>query len=437
MRRPMIGWLLGATLCMASTARAQPTEHPPEGGQALPPQEPPAASPGPTQPTGPDGANEEADIAAELARIQSRQAAQQESGAEPVPAEPTGDSASSRGLSNLMNPALSANGLLLAGGSSRPQSTRTDRDDLRSGIVIQEVELRASAVVDPYLRADVTFSGNADDLGFEEAYLTTLEIPRLTIRAGQMYAALGRHNGLHTHAFPFLTAPLPWRALLGPEGLADPGVSADLLLPLPFYAEINAQVFQGEWRPLLGGIPDDPTTPVDETVPDRRRDEDLAYVGHLKTLFDLSDSTTVELGGTYVGGRNGFAGWTSVVGGDLTLKWRPIEAERYRGLDWTTEILWVDRPRAPVDRRVGGGYSALRAQFAQRWWVQVRGAVLGIPKGAEGRTWRGEALVAFVPSEFSALRLQYALDKATAADPVHELFLQAIFSIGPHPSHAY
>lgn len=338
-----------------------------------------------------------------------------------------------------MNPAISAVGLVLAGGSSRSERAVGTPGDLRTGIFVQEVELRASAIVDPFFRADVAIAGSADEIAFEEAYLTTLELPRVTFRAGQMHSTVGRHNLLHTHAFPFITAPLPWRALMGEEGLSDPGLSADVLLPLPFYTEITAQAFQGEWTPLEGSIEDDPATAADESIPDRRHDRDFAYVGHLKTLFDLSDSTTLELGGSYLGGRNGFGGWTNLAAGDLTLKWKPIEAERYVGIDWTTEYVWEEREHAPSDRKQGGGYTAVRFQFAQRWWLQARGAVLGLPKGDSGRTWRGEALGAFVPSEFSALRLQYGIEKLeNSPSPLaHEVFAQAVFSIGPHPAHAY
>lgn len=449
---------------MAAGAQAQAADAgvPDRPGDAPAPDTPAGTSPvaptteldagsSPAAPVAPDQqaarAQEEADIAAELARIQGAQpgaaagasnAAAPEQGA--ASAEGSGASSSSRGLSNLMNPAISVAGVAYAGGTTRPEgSIGGAPDDLRTGFTIQEVELRASAVVDPFFRADVSLSGNAEGIAFEEAYLTTLELPRVTLRAGQMTATVGRHNILHTHAFPFITAPLPWRVLFGPEGLRDPGVSADVLLPLPFYAELTAQVFSGEWAPFEGSVEDNPLTAADEAVPDRRRDRDFAYVGHAKTLFDLSDATTLELGASYIGGRNGFAGMTNVVAGDVTLKWKPLEAERYMGFDWTTEYVWVERQHAPVEHTRGGGYTALRYQFAQQWWVQGRGAVLGLPRGDDARTFRGEALVAFVPSEFSALRLQYAIEKEehSAAGFVHEVFAQLVFSIGPHPAHAY
>lgn len=405
---------------------------------------PPALAPSAQEPATPPGnapqddararAREEAEIAAQLAQLQGAQANAPDgsaAGAATTPlAEDGGASASSRGLSNAMNPAISAVGITTAGGTSRSlHSENGAPDDLETGIAIQEVEVRASAIVDPFFRADVSIAGNADEIGFEEAYLTTLELPRVTLRVGQMLATVGRHNVLHTHAFPFITAPLPWRALLGPEGLRDPGVSADVLLPLPFYAELTGQVFSGEWAAFDGSA----------DAPDQRRPSDFAYVGHAKTLFDLSDSTTLELGTSYVGGRNGFGEMTNVIAGDVTLKWKPIDAERYSGFDWTTEYVWVERDGAPIDHRRGGGYTAVRYQFGQQWWLQARGALLGLPDGSDDQTLRGEALLAFVPSEFSALRVQYAVERANHGDTdtIHELFAQAVFSIGPHPAHAY
>jgi len=450
----------GTWVCVlaAAGASAQDTDAggPPDTDAAAP-SGAPAASPEqtatePSQPSEPANegtapsasrAAEEAEIAAEMARMKQAQPTGSGSG-EPqplaaAPAESSGASASSSGLSNLMNPAISVAGVAFGGGTTRRESAAGAPDDLRSGLTLQEVELRASAIVDPYFRADVALAGNADEIGFEEAFISTLEIPRVTLRAGQMKATVGRHNLLHTHAFPFITAPLPWRALMGPEGLNDPGVSADVLLPLPFYAEVTTQVFAGNWLPFAGSIADNPRTARDEAIPDQRHDRDLAYVGHLKTLFDLSDSSTLELGASYIGGRNGFGGLTNVVAGDVTFKWKPIEAERYEGFDWTTEYVWIDRGRAPTDRSRGGGYTAVRYQFAQRWWVQARGAILGLPAGDDPRTLRGEALVAFIPSEFSAIRLQYALEHEDEpnADYIHELFAQVVFSVGPHPAHAY
>lgn len=383
----------------------------------------------------------EAELAAELAGIEEERNATSSSST-------IVGSASSRGLSNVFNPAISANGLVLAGWSGREEGEHADEEHsehehaehLETGLHLQEVELLLSAIVDPFFRADLTLAAHSDEIGFEEAYLSTLEIPRMTLRVGRIFANLGRHNGLHTHAFPFLTVPLPHRELLGSEGLGDIGISADVLLPLPFFTEINLQVFDGDWAIFEGSTHAEPAADgdSDESAADARNPEDFAYVGHLKTMFDFGDSTTIEIGGSYIGGRNGFDAWTHVVGADLTLKWRPVDAERYRSFDWTTEYLWVDRQQAD-QAQVGGAYSSLRYHFAQQWWAQARGAVLGIPTDNDDLVYRAETLFAFIPSEFSAIRLQYAYETAEEEheDPAHEIFVQAIFSIGSHPSHAY
>ena len=348
------------------------------------------------------------------------------------------ESVATKGVNASFNPAISANMIVVAGGTTRDIATDFEETgDFETGLTLQEVEVRLSAVVDPYFRADLTLSGNLEEVGFEEAFLTTLALPSVALRAGQMFASFGKHNLLHTHTYPFLSGPLAHRALLGAEGIRDVGVSADVLLPLPFFVEINAQVFRGEWATLEGSIADDPTTPVDETVDDKRRSSDLAYLGHLRALWDLSDATTFELGASYFGGRNGFGKWGSVYGADLTLKWRPLSAQRYKSVEWQTEYLSEHRQGVPGADRLSGGHTQLRVQFAQRWWVQARIASLGLFENHTPTTWRTEVLGGFIPSEFSAIRLQYAIEDDASDDLVHEVFLQAIVSIGSHPAHGY
>ncbi len=330
-----------------------------------------------------------------------------------------------RSPDNRFNPTVSANLLMLGGYATREEEHGDDepeadphghdhgRGDLESGLHLQEVELQFSAVADPYFRADLTLAAHEGEIGFEEAFVSTTSVPSVTIRAGQMFAAFGRHNRLHTHTFPFLTAPLPARQVLGADGLRGMGASVEVLLPLPFYAEVIGQVFDAEWD-LIG----------------EAEQLDLRYLGHLTTLFDLGVPTTLELGGSYVGGPNGEDEVAHLVGGDITLKWRPSGAAIYRGLEWASEVIWADEGHE-TDL---GFWSGLRAQVARRWWVQGRGAATGL---TDHVTPRAEALVGWVPSEFSTLRLQYGVELPDDDDPIHEVMLQAIVSIGSHPAHSY
>ncbi len=386
--------------------------------------------------------DDEAAIAEELARTLPP----------PTPTRRTvgaGAGPSARGLSSLLNPAISANVLLLGGASSRegisgvedaePQGAthdahaHEDGGHLPGGLSLQEVELRLSGVVDPYLRADLTFAAHGEEMHFEEAFFTTLDLPRVTVRGGRMYASFGRHNALHTHAFPLLGAPLPWRTLLGIDGLNDVGLSAAVLLPLPFFAELVIEVFDGQMTPFAPAEPEPGSEPIDV-----REFWDLAWIGRLRTVFDVGETSAIEFGGTWLGGRGAGGGVTQVMGADVTFKRPP--AGRLRGGAWHAgvEVLAVHRPDDHEPWQ-GGAFAAAGHQLSGRWWLRARGALLGLPGLQDAGALRAEALLAFVPTETSAFRLQYAFERPEpgTVNAIHELFLQAVFSIGPHPAHPW
>ena len=132
----------------------------------------------------------------------------------------------------------------------------------------------------------------------------------------------------------------------------------------------------------------------------------------------------------------------SIWGADLTLKWVSLERARYESMDWTTEYF-----SAHTDGTKGDGlYTSIRRQTSQQWWMQARGAILGLTRETESRRYRAEALLAFAPSERSAIRLQYGLETLAEEETghdhghtelVHEVFIQFIISMGAHPAHAY
>ena len=109
-----------------------------------------------------------------------------------------------------------------------------------------------------------------------------------------------------------------------------------------------------------------------------------------------------------------------------------------KALIWQSEYLYFtrDRGREPFTRG-GGLYSSLQHQFARRWWIQGRYDLLGVPKFDDGRKHRWSTLLAFVPSEFSAIRLQHSYTSQERGSPVNQLLLQFNYTIGSHPAHQY
>jgi len=339
-----------------------------------------------------------------------------------------------KGISNAFNPAISVNGLFGGGYSSRPAMTRRLTGlDFQNGFNFQEAEFQFTADVDPYWKANfilaVNRAGNAE---IEEGYVTSEQLPYdllprdTSLKLGKFFAGFGKHNLLHAHQFPFIDPPLVNQAVFGDEGLKEPGVGLAYLLPTSWFSEITFQGLAGENDRLF------------------RASEDAkprgAYLGRWKNFFDLSDETTLELGNSYIAGRNSDAGHrlSQAVGADLTIKWRPLRQSMEKRLIWQNEYIFFQRDRSRDPSSRGGGlYSSLQYQFSRLWWLQGRYDLLGVPKLDDGRKHRWTTLVALVPSEFSALRLQHSYTTQDRGGPVNQVLLQLSFTIGSHPAHQY
>ena len=325
------------------------------------------------------------------------------------------------------NPDISVNALMLYKNSNRGYDPNAEN---RNGVTVQEAEMQFASDVDPYWRFVGTFSlsQTADEGQLaatppqyvakwnfepEEAFAESLDFNFVTLKVGKFKAAMGKHNQLHTHAFPFIDAPLQNSVLLGDEGLNDVGASIAVLFPLPWYSEFLVQGFSGqsEDQPYF--------TSVDTS----------GHVGlaHLKNLWDLSDQLTFEFGLSAASGENSQASSTNLYGADLTFKWRK---SLERALIWSTEFLRRDLG----DVRGQGVASWLQFQIERRWWVEARGEVLDDSSVQQRKQ---SALVAFDASEFSEVRAEYDhLSDASSKDE-QRFMLQLNYTIGAHPAHAY
>lgn len=342
----------------------------------------------------------------------------------------TGSSADSAfstatGLSRTFNPAISINGLFE--GTYRSRENDNPNAEVKTGLNIKEFELQFSANVDKWLNANIRFTYEDDEFELEEGFVDVLLMDRFALRAGQFYTHFGKHNLLHQHQYPFIDAPLVNQELFGEEGLQEVGIGLNYLVPVPWYSELIFEFLEGDNENLFNA-------PLND---------DFAYLLHTKNLWDLDEDTTLELGGSYVTGRNGATGGaehsqSQAAGANLTVKWKPAQRLRYETLVWQTEYLgsWKETGATIPDEDKGGIYSYLQYQFLERLWVQGRYDYFGLHRSAGiEEKHRYSALVGYVPSEFSALRLQYSfLDDL---QDEHQLILQLNFSLGSHPAHLY
>ncbi len=348
-------------------------------------------------------------------------------------------STSQRSRGNSFNPDMSINALLLYQNSNRGNNPLSEE---RNGPTVQEAELQFTADVDPYWKFISTFSLHQEvkidttlipptrsaEYVFEpeEFFAESLNFASVTVKVGKFKSAFGRHNQLHTHAYPFIDAPLANTALLGPEGLNDVGFSASALIPTSWFSEITLQALSGHGEGL-------------DYYNGASANDSIGLL-RLRNLWDLSDETSFDLGLSAASGENSVAQITRLHGADITIKWRP---NRSHALAWTTEYLARERNEV-TEERARGLASWLQYQTAKNWWVQVRGDYLEVknqnstnPTPVPQFQKKQSILIGFVPSEFSALRLQYDRLVDDAANAEQKMLLQFNYSIGAHPAHVY
>lgn len=355
--------------------------------------------------------------------------------AAPVPAAPVTPGAQAlNAFSNLFNPAMSANGLLLGRYSSAP----TGPDESPFGVELQELELWFMANVDPYFTATLALAiPSGETLEVEEGYLVAVPKPLgLSARGGKMRLPFGRENALHTHALPFIERSLVGDDVFGDEGLGEVGLEVSWLAPLPWYALFTAAGIDGANDSLFGS-------------PDGK---DFAGFFAVKNVFDLTDDSTLEAGVSYTLGNNLDRRLAQALGAHLVFKWRPASNARNHSVVLGIEGLVARKPYAlenpePPKYETVGGYAYLQVQLWKGWYVSGRYEFLGhqgAPESFTGvpvetdMTMRQSAVLVFAPTEFSAFRLQISVTEPPGgADPIVTGLLQANFTIGAHPAHAY
>ncbi len=376
-----------------------------------------------------------------------------------VPAAPTATTSNS-GFQ------IGLSGLFTGGGSSVGndaleilQSGAHDPD--QNGFTVQNVELSLGGTVDPYLdaQANIVFQIDANGksvVELEEAFFTTRSLPwGLQVKGGQYFTEFGRQNAQHPHTWAFVDQPVVLSRFFGGDGLRSQGVRAAWLMPTDWYSELHfgIQNPKGETVTSFLNAPGEDIgghTLIDR---DARNFGDLLYTARWLNGFDLSDTTSVNVGVSGLWGPNasGTTTDTRIYGADLYLKWQPTYTQHgFPFVSWHSEILKrryeAGDPGDPRRETLND-----RGLFTQALWGFKPGWVTGLRweyATADGDTAsdplrdtrkRLSPNLTWYPTEYSKLRLQYNRDwtQHLPGKTADSVWFQLEFNLGSHAAHVF
>jgi len=326
----------------------------------------------------------------------------------------------------------------------------------------REVELALFGQVDPFARAEIRIEAGEDTPGQDtsisltEANMTLLTLPYgFQAKLGQMRNRFGLTNFIHEHDLPFVDRPNVLRNFFGEEGLVEKGAELTWVPDLPFYLEALAGVFNGDNTTAFG----------------YGRITQPLVTGRLRTFFELTDTSAIQLG---ISGAHGLTPDrlnSTILGYDVKYKYRP-EGWLHPLLTLSSEGLYSIRqviestdvttlvdtdgdgiPDTPGTttvfkkrtRDAFGWYLESELQPLRRWAFGARYDASQFP-AQPGFQWAIGPYVTFWPSEFLRFRLAYkhtdqrnSLFNANGAtaNSVNEVFFQASFILGAHPAHPF
>jgi hypothetical protein len=318
---------------------------------------------------------------------------------------------------------------------------------------LRESEFSFQAIVDPYARADFFLSVGEEGAKVEEGYITFPALPGgLSLKAGQMRSNFGKINPLHNHMLPWIDRPLIAYNLLGGEpgesdaGIKDAGLSLSRILPAPpgLFLEGTAEVYAGNSGDLF----------------ESHQRNDLSSIYRLRGYRDLSESTNLEVAGSYARGHNDLGSdfLTHVAGLDATLRWKPLRRAIYHSFVARTEFVWSRREdllpvrdficgflqsqdcSPPVLRttlKAHGFYASADYQFARRWFGGARFDWSERARDSSSHDSAQSLLLTYWPSEFSQVRGQLRRTQYAEGHTANEFLFQFQFTLGAHGAHPF
>ena len=297
---------------------------------------------------------------------------------------------------------------------------------------LQESEMSVQAIVDPYARADFFLAFGEQGVEVEEGYVTFPAVPGgFVAKVGKMRASFGRVNRFHNHTLPWVDRPLVQFNLLGGSleeadvGIKDAGISVSHIIPAPggLFLEATGEVFRGDSGALFHAS----------------RRSDVSSVLHLRAYHDLTESTNLEVGGSYARGHNNLGSGfiTQLYGIDTTLRWRPLRRAIYHSFAARAELYWSRREEVALTQRAVGYFGSLEYRLGRRWFAGGRYDWSERARNADQHDSGGSLVLTYWPSEFNQIRGQLRRTRYAEGTTANELLVQFLFTIGAHGAHPF
>jgi hypothetical protein len=329
-------------------------------------------------------------------------------------------------------------------GTTQAKLTQNKSDtNGNNAIALKELELNFSQVVDPFSRMDAVISFNdslePQNANIEEAYYTRWGLPLgFTGQIGKFRADIGKENLLHAHQLETVDYPLVIRDFFGDEGLASSGLRLKNEIPNPWDLplEISGEILRGNNGNSFSGVS---RTPIFDT--------------HLKSFFQMTDDTNLELGLTTMFGDenpplkvlNGDGTFTNITrpqgtdrfgvkifGGDATFNWFLPEGKKVM---CQNELYFQNRTDlVHLNNDPWGFYSLFDYKFSEKFSTGVRFDYLNpLDVGGGHGTTSVSPYFIFWQSEFADMKLQYTHTVPAGGEKTdNAAFFVVDFMIGAH-----
>ena len=323
-----------------------------------------------------------------------------------------------------------------------------------AGFVLGESEITLSSNIDSYFYGQATLAF-ADSAAVEEAYIQSVAIgDGFTLKFGRFRSSFGYLNAQHPHAWDFADAPLMYRALFA-NALKDDGLQINYLLPADLFIQISTELFSGNTFPAGGNI--------DGGV--GASTLSLTIGGDIGTdhawLLGVSHWQARNIGERVDVATNTFSGDSKINALHAIYKWSPngnaqhhhlkLQMEYFKRAEdgLLTDIISNNTSTYRGDQT--GGYAQAIYQFRPRWQTGLRLDQLTANNTGDDlivlndtglltnghHPQRSSVMIAWLPSEFSRIRLQYNADESAAGSTDKQIFVQYTYTLGAHGAHQF